>query len=62
MLGRLSARRAIGRELLQTRADLLHNRQVLRSQLVVRNGFSRLLVESRASRKLTAAHRASGGL
>jgi hypothetical protein len=31
-------------KLLRPRADLLHNRRVLRSQLVVRNGFSRLLL------------------
>jgi hypothetical protein len=37
--------RAIDSELLQTRADLLHNREILRSQLVVRNGFSRLLLD-----------------
>jgi hypothetical protein len=37
--------RAMDSELVQTRADLLHNRQVLRTQLVVRNGFSRLLLD-----------------
>jgi hypothetical protein len=41
----VNTHRAMDSELLQTRADLLHNRQVLRSQPVVRNGFSRLLLD-----------------
>jgi hypothetical protein len=36
----VNTHRAMDSELLQTRKDLLHNRQVLRSKVVVRNGFS----------------------
>ena len=39
--------RAMDSQLLQTRTDPLHNRQVLRSQLVVRSGFSSLLQDHR---------------
>src|SRR6266436_159378 len=46
----VNTHRAMDSELLQTRADLLHNRQVLRSQRVVRNGFSRLLLDYGRSR------------
>jgi hypothetical protein len=41
----VNAHRAMDSELLQTRADLLHNRQVFRNQFVVRNGFSGLLLD-----------------